>query len=273
MTTEIIASPSKCFEWCLEHADTPAVPFRSNYPQYYTNVGTADYLWHTYNRRLADIIPLVTPGARVLEIGCGIGADLHWVALRGARATGIDVKSEWVSAARQLTEIVRKHFREVTVDVQRVNLLDIGSEQFDLIYMKDTFHHLEPRRIIVSKLSDLLAPNGRIVIIEPNGWNPFIQYKMFKIRGLRTVIEKIDAATGERFIYGNERLLAGGTLERLFRSVGIEGKSRRLRLLPTALARRPALVRVADVMERMGLDTVLAPLAIHCVYVGEKRSG
>lgn len=254
----------------MDYADSSEVPFRRNYAQYFASAGRADYLWRSYDRRLVDIVPFARPGVRVLEIGCGIGADLHWFALRGAEATGIDVKSEWTTAAQHLTSIVRKHFGEVKVDIRRTNLLALGDEQFDLIYMKDTFHHLEPRDAIVSKIAALLAPAGRIVIVEPNAWNPMIQYKMFSIRGFRTIIEKIDTATGEHFIYGNERLVTGGQLERLFKRVAIQGRSRRFRLLPTALTSNPALVRIADAMEQSGADSILVPLAIHCVYVGNK---
>jgi 2-polyprenyl-3-methyl-5-hydroxy-6-metoxy-1,4-benzoquinol methylase len=160
MKVSATASPGKFFEWCMTHADTKDVPFRANYPQYFANAGEADYLWRSYDRRLDDIIPFARPGVRVLEIGCGIGADLHWLALAGADATGIDVKSEWITAARSLTQTVRQHFGPVKVDIRRINLLDLGDEQFDLIYMKDTFHHLEPRVDIVDKIARLLAPGG-----------------------------------------------------------------------------------------------------------------
>lgn len=270
MSSEVPPSPGRFFEWCMRHADRTDVPFRTNYPQYFASSGRAEYLWRSYDRRLVDVIPFARPGVRVLEIGCGIGADLHWFALRGSEATGIDVKSEWTAAAQRLTRIVREHFGEVAIDIRRTNLLDLGHEEFDLIYMKDTFHHLEPRDAVVSKIAALLAPGGKIVIVEPNAWNPMIQYKMFSIRGFRTIIEKIDSATGEHFIYGNERLLTGGKIERLFKGSGIDGKSRRFRLLPTALATKVSLARTAQALESIGADSILAPLAIHCVYVGNK---
>lgn len=98
-----------------------------------------------------------------------------------------------------------------------------------------------------------------------------IQYKMFSIRRFRTIITKIDKATGERFIYGNERLVTGGAMRRLFRRVGVDGRSWLLRLLPTALARQPSLVRVADALENIGVGAWFPPASIHCVYIGTKR--
>jgi SAM-dependent methyltransferase len=205
---------------------------------------------------------------RVLEVGCGIGADLHWLALRGAHVVGIDVKSEWTSAAQKLSRHVAEQLSAVEVDVRRTNLLDMApSEQFDLIYMKDTFHHLEPRRQIVAKLASLLAPGGSVVIVEPNALNPLIQLKMFRIRGFNTIVDKLDKATGEWFVYGNERLVCGRIITRLFREAGIEGSTRLFRLVPTALADGP-IVRLARGAERLGLEAFLAPACIHCVYRG-----
>ncbi|MFT4276130.1 MAG: class I SAM-dependent methyltransferase [Rhodopseudomonas sp.] len=267
----VLTTPAAFFEWCLRTAPDD-IPFRANYPQYYALTNSADYLWRTYDRRLSDIVALVRPELRVLEIGCGIGADLHWLALKGANVTGIDVKSEWTDAARKLTDHVRSSFGrdDLAVDIRRINLLDLPDDQYDLIYMKDTFHHLEPRDQIVAKIAALLAPGGKVVIVEPNAWNPAIQYKMFRIRGFNTIIEKTDKATGEHFIYGNERLVSGGAIASSFASHGVEGGSRLFRLIPTALASKPVLVGVANLLESLRIEPLLVPLCIHSVYCGTK---
>jgi SAM-dependent methyltransferase len=268
VTASVPVSPSAFFAWCLENATE--LSFRANYPQYHRMLGKADYLWRSYDRRLTDIIPLAKSGIRALEIGCGIGADLHWLALHGASVVGLDVKSEWIAAARQLTEIVSNHFGPVDVDIRRTNFLDMPDEQFDLVYMKDTFHHLEPRDRIIDKLAKVLKKGGRLVIVEPNAWNPLIQYKMFAIRGFKTIAVKTDKATGERFVYGNERLVTPAALRRGFRSAGIEGQTRVLRLLPTQLSNKPSLARIAEQLERAGVDSWLLPAAIHTVFLGVK---
>ena len=266
----ILTGPGEFFYWCMHSVDQEKIPFRANYPQYFALSDSASYLWRTYDRRLSDIVKLVRPGLRVLEIGCGIGADLRWLALGGAVVTGIDVKSEWTTAARHLTHHVSEMIGPVTVDIRRINLLDLPDAQFDLIYMKDTFHHLEPREQIVGKIAALLAPGGSVVIVEPNAYNPLIQFKMFRIRGFNTIVEKIDKATGEHFIYGNERLVGGRAIVRSFSHHGIEGSSRLFRLIPTSLASRPWLVRLADLLEAAHLESLLVPLCIHSVYHGTR---
>jgi SAM-dependent methyltransferase len=267
---ERFPTPSTFFAWCIRTTDGRGIPFRENYPQY-ASAQSSNYLWESYDKRLADIIQLNRPGLRVLEVGCGIGADLHWLALHGARAVGIDVKSEWTAAAQRLSKHVAIELAPVTVDIRRVNVLDMPfDEKFDVIYMKDTFHHLEPRPQIVAKLASLLADGGHIVIVEPNAWNPLIQLKMFRIRGLNTITEKTDTATGEKFSYGNERLVSGGTMTRLFRDVGVAGSTRLFRLVPTALAMNETVVRMARRLERHRVDALFAPACIHCVYRGQR---
>ena len=268
--TLIPSTPGQFFRWCLENADSDLVPFRANYTHYYDHRGDSEYLWHVYDQRLADVIPLASPELKVLEIGCGIGADLHWLALMGCKVTGIDVKSEWIDAANELTKVVSSHFGAVAVDIRRTNLLNMPANQFDLIYMKDTFHHLEPRDEITAKIASLLRPGGRVVIVEPNAWNPLIQLQMFRIRGFNTILTMTDKATGEEFIYGNERLLFGSTLKRLFYKAGIDGSARTFRVLPTALAGKSAFVRGAEIVEKLKQDRLIPPLAIHCVYSGTK---
>ena len=269
-TAAALTSPAAFFAWCLHSVDQDKIPFRANYPQYFATPNSASYLWRTYDRRLSEVIELVRPGLRVLEIGCGIGSDLHWLALHGAKVTGIDVKSEWTDAAQLLTKHVCATLAPVTVDIQRINLLDLSDAQYDLIYMKDTFHHLEPRDRIVAKIASLLARGGKVVIVEPNAWNPAIQFKMFRIRGFNTIVEKIDKATGEHFIYGNERLVSGSSIARNFELHGIKGSSRLFRLLPTAFASNSLLVGLANLMEKLRLEPLLVPICIHSVYCGTK---
>lgn len=137
--------------------------------------------------------------------------------------------------------------------------------------MKDTLHHLEPREKVVARLSVLLAPSGNIVIVEPNAWNPLIQLQLRRIQGFRAVVEKTDAATGERFVFGNERLVTGVRMRSLFKREDIHRKSKTIRFLSTKLSRHPLLVRIALALERIHLEPVLCPLCIYTIYVGRKE--
>ena len=110
------------------------------------------------------------------------------------------------------------------------------------------------------------------LIVEPNAWNPLIQMQMFRIRGFKTVIHKTDSETGESFVYGNERLLSGGTMRRLFRRAGVAGRVQSFRLLPTRLSNRSPLVRLATSIERHRLERLVPVLPVHTVFFGRKTA-
>lgn len=267
--------PSQLFRWCLANTSTgnETYSYEVCFPQYLAAANGDGYLWGSYDRRLQDLTDRVGQGTplRVLEVGCGFGHDLLWTALAGAHAVGIDVNSDFVDIARRTrAHVERLVGHAVDADIRRTNLLEMSGEVFDLIYMKDVFHHLEPRDEIVARLVDLLAPGGQIVIVEPNAWNPLIQLQMFRIRGFNTLIEKTDAATGERFQFGNERLVTGGSLRRLFARAGLRGQCRHIRFLPTKFSGHRLMAGVAGGLERLGLERLLRPACIHSIYSGCK---
>lgn len=269
--------PSQLFRWCLANTSSghEVFSYETCFPAYLTLANEDGYLWRSYDRRLEPLIDEVRKGAnpRILEVGCGFGHDLIWTAQAGARAVGIDVNSDFVDIAKRTKVAVEQQIgRSIDADIRCCNLLDMPEdEQFDLIYMKDVFHHLEPRKVIVARLGSLLAPGGAIIVVEPNAWNPLIQLQMFRIRGFRTVVEKTDASTGERFLFGNERLVTGGRLSRLFARVGVHGRSKSIRFLPTKLSAQPLMARMALGFERMGLEPIFWPACIHTLYVGRKE--
>jgi SAM-dependent methyltransferase len=268
--------PSDLFRWCLTNTETGSEVFSYEicFPTYLAAAARDGYIWETYNRRLQELIEGVKTGMRlrVLEVGSGFGHDLLWTAIQGASAVGIDVNSDFVEISRRTKARVEAHTgRTLDADIRRTNLLAMDeSEKFNLIYMKDVFHHLEPREDVVAKLGALLAPGGQVIVVEPNALNPLIQWQMYRIRGFRTVIEKVDIATGERFLFGNERLVTGGGMCRVFARNGVRGSVRRMRLLPTRLAVTPWMVRLARGLEHLGFERMAAPACIHTIFVGRK---
>jgi SAM-dependent methyltransferase len=269
-------TPSSLFRWCLLNAKSgnETFSYEACFPYYVASAKTGDYLWTVYDRRLGPLIERVRKyaGLRILEVGCGFGHDLIWTAQAGARAVGIDVNSAFVDIAGRTKSTIEKQIGfSINADIRHCNLLAMPeTEKFDFIYMKDVFHHLEPREEIVSRLAGLLAPKGTIMIVEPNAWNPLIQLQMFRIRGFRTIAEKKDPSTGKPYVFGNERLVTGGKLCRIFQNKGIQGTSNCFRLLPTRLSVYPWLARVAQALENTAFESFLWPICVHTLYVGRK---
>lgn len=131
----------------------------------------SDRIWSgRVNEALAAVSADWVPG-RSLDLGCGEGGDVLWLAERGWAATGIDLSATAVSravteaASRELTEA-----RFVAGDlgdwVARGALIDGSAQPFDLITASFMQSPVElPRQRILRAALTRLAPGGRLVVL------------------------------------------------------------------------------------------------------------
>ena len=109
----------------------------------------------------------VRPGARVLDVGCGIGRWSCRLAKRGARVTGIDLSPTMIGQARRRAAAQGVAGRCEFV-AQDLAALDVAG-QFDLILGVTVLQHiLEPARLqaSVQRLAARLAADGVLVLLE-----------------------------------------------------------------------------------------------------------
>lgn len=223
-----------------------------------------------YADQLQEVTELVRarPGLNVLEVGCGCGSESLWLALHGAHVLGLDVRADRIETARARAGVLADAIgRPLDLNFETRSLLDLDpeSEQFDLIWMEQAFHHLEPRDTVVRHLGALLRPGGWLVISEANALNPLIQAQLFRQRGLKTIVSYTDGE-GREHLYGNERILSAAALSRLMAGIGIERRSlRHFRVFPNH-----TLFASLDGVERRLARNWLAPLTTHYNYVGRK---
>jgi 2-polyprenyl-3-methyl-5-hydroxy-6-metoxy-1,4-benzoquinol methylase len=244
---------------------------RETFLGYYHNFGdlsSARLRW-AYDRQLEEISCLVAerPGQQVLEVGAGCGTESLWFAKLGGCVTSIDIREDRLAVAcARRSALEGLAGRKFDCRFERKNLLEMpGSDQFDLVWVQQTFHHLEPRAACVDAIVRLLRPGGRAVISEVNAWNPLIQLMLLRRRGLNTLTsyEDID---GNHVQYGNERILPARTLTRWFCGAGlVEPEVRYYRLLPS----HPAFDRFTG-LERRAASWPLMPLFTHYNFVARK---
>ncbi len=223
---------------------------------------------HWYNSQVAEAEAIVrqAPGLRVLEIGVGSGSEFLWWAMRGARVTGIDVFPNCVATATERREVLQRLTgRQLDCSAKVASITEFeDAEGFDLIWMEQAFHHLEPRAAVVEKIASLLRPGGHIVLSEANALNPLLQYQMFRVRGFKTIVNS--ATERGPMVWGDERILWRGALAGWFRRVGIEQVSARyFRVFPSNLI----FERLFWLERRISFQW-LAPLFSHYNFVGRK---
>ncbi len=111
------------------------------------------------------------PEEKILDAGCGVGTFVFHCAKKGAQATGVDYSSESIQLARQLVERfgVSRNASFTCGDI--ASGLDFPDGHFDKIAAVDFIEHIDEalKRKLLSEMSRLIGPRGRIVIFTPNG--------------------------------------------------------------------------------------------------------
>jgi 2-polyprenyl-3-methyl-5-hydroxy-6-metoxy-1,4-benzoquinol methylase len=130
-------------------------------PEFYNRM--IHYCQHLALRPWLD----VEPGTRVLDVGCGVGRWSTLLAGRGGLVTGMDLSPTMITEAQRRAKSmgVQNRCRFLVQDLAQ---LDAG-ETFDLIVGVTVLQHiLEPQalRAAVRRMTDHLAPGGRMVLLE-----------------------------------------------------------------------------------------------------------
>lgn len=178
----------------------------------------------------------------ILDLGCGTGSISLYLACRlqgKAKVLGIDINRERLFCAAERLKILQAEIQtDLNCDFKSENVLNLPADKkYDLIYLEETFHHLEPRTKAVKKIADVLKEKGLLIISEVNAFNPFMQALLLKKRGLKTIVKKTDEQ-GQHLLYGNERIIPSNVLEELFNSSGLRHISTRyFRLFNSSFAR------------------------------------
>lgn len=217
--------------------------------RYYSNYSRngCDYLnmaWTDRHLELEKELDVIRdkPDVMVLDIGCGTGSISLYIAhiLRGkGNVLGIDINKERLYCAIERKKVLENEmgFRLNCTFMESSIVSHSGDDKYDLIYLEEAFHHMEPRREIVKRISGLLKHRGVVILSEVNAYNPFMQLSLLKRRGLKT-IEKRHDENDREYLYGVERILPAKSVARLFKTYNLKVNSLRyFRLASSALAK------------------------------------
>jgi len=169
------------------------------------------YIMHQYKQQSKELMEYIeqNPTLKVLEIGCGCGTESLWMALHGINVTSIDINEERLSVANERKQLLEDSLgKTLPVEFHLQSILEMEEIEFDVIWMEQTFHHLEPREEVLSTLYKLLKKGGKIIISDTNALNPLVQLQYFLQRGFKTV-KKVRG-----YVYGNERVTTPRLLKR-----------------------------------------------------------
>ncbi len=109
----------------------------------------------------------------VLECGCGVNSYASELAPHIRRLNGIDISDE---AVRQSVEMTKsKGLTNCEFRVMNAEQLEFADHSFDLVFGVGIIHHLD-LPVFYSEAARVLKPSGKMLFMEPLGYNPFINF-------------------------------------------------------------------------------------------------
>jgi SAM-dependent methyltransferase len=180
----------------------------------------------------------------VLEIGCGLGAKSHRLAVTtGAEVLGTDLCVPFIEQAQQRFQAPRLSYQALDFNKPE----PLMGRRFDVVLGDGILHHLfynlEPS---LRAMRALLKDGGRLGFLEPNLENPYV-LAIFKVPPLRKLarLEEDEMAFTSRY--------AKSVLERAgFRDIKVEHRDFLLPGIPEGLV-APSIAVGAVVEQIKGL--------------------
>ena len=115
------------------------------------------------NDRFTNWLVSVLPpaGGRALDLGCGTGRHAVLLAERFTHVDAIDLSLPMI-------EIARARRSRPNIAYQQADLLTTtGAGEYDLVLSVMTLHHVPDLQAALAHIKGLLAPGGRIVVVDP----------------------------------------------------------------------------------------------------------
>ncbi len=189
------------------------------YPQLYGAIALAVAALAGGDERLRKVawedIPL-GPESEVLDLCCGPGGATRYLAMTGARVSGLD-------ASRTSLAYAKRQIPKATFIYGRAEALPFADDQFDLVHTSLAMHEMlnAQRQAIFAEVRRVLKPGGILAILDfhrPNFWlwPPLALFLwVFETETAWQLIESDlpRVLSGVGFELRRQQLLVGGSLQ------------------------------------------------------------
>ena len=129
------------------------------------NSAAFDTYYMSPRRRLMELLPDSAP-RRALEIGCGAGANLHFLKLKypSIETFGVEIRPEAAEVARKEKYVDNIYVADLLAE--DAPLFDPG--MFDVIIMSHVLEHFPKPELVIHRALTWLNDTGRLLIALPN---------------------------------------------------------------------------------------------------------
>jgi 2-polyprenyl-6-hydroxyphenyl methylase/3-demethylubiquinone-9 3-methyltransferase len=123
-----------------------------------------------YTAEIEALFKHIRPGMKVLELGCSSGWLTTGLARCGAETHGIDISESAINMARNYAETIKNEISgTLTYEVADLNTVELAEEQYDIITVKGTLHHLPNTKHLMNQIHHALKPGGLLWICDFDG--------------------------------------------------------------------------------------------------------
>ena len=112
-------------------------------------------------------------GKKILDIGSGFGNAALNLAQLGANVTSIDISPNLIKGCQYRAE---KNGLDVDFQIMDAQNLEFEDDSFDIILGYRTIHHLQDINTFLLGAKRCLKPNGFVLFVEPQRYNPFVEF-------------------------------------------------------------------------------------------------
>ena len=145
-------------------------------------LGTREFFVEVERRRYQEYAPWMPHvmefgrfgGARLLEVGCGMGTDLLQFARGGSLCTGLDITPRSIEISRHRFALYNLPASFVLSDGER---LPFVSETFDVVYSNGVLHHTPNTAGAIEDIHRVLREGGtaKVMLYHRNSLNYWIE--------------------------------------------------------------------------------------------------
>ena len=146
-------------------------------------LGHPSYVWRFGQDRRLNMIRAYLPlaGARVLDIGCGIGTYVEKFDSCGATAFGVDVDAEKLERGAREKKLT-------TLALSVSEALPYARDTFDGVLLHEVIEHVNDDRATIGEAGRVTKRGGVVIVFAPNRLYPF---------------ETHGAYFGKKYVFGN----------------------------------------------------------------------
>jgi SAM-dependent methyltransferase len=140
--------------------------------------GYVSWEWN-HGRHLFTNLPTPIAGARVLELGCNIGATAVVLAMLGAEVTAVDIHRRFTDVTEANVERFGVGARVKVCCVEDTRRLSFADGSFDLISCNSVLEYVRRSELcaVLAEAARVLRPAGLLVILgTSNRWWPREQH-------------------------------------------------------------------------------------------------